>query len=236
MGVTGRIHSFESFGAVDGPGVRYVVFFQGCPLRCMFCHNPDTWEAAAGEEYTASDVVGKILPFRNFYDHGGGVTLSGGEPLMQLSFVKELLTLLKAEGLHTAIDTSAAIPLEQAKEAIDLADMLLLDFKAFDSALCQKITGKPHVLEQEKEYLEYCQSTGKKVWIRHVIVPGLTLNEAHLKALGEYLHGFSCVEKIEPLAFHKMGEFKWQKELYKLSATEPPTIEEMKKVSELLSY
>ena len=234
--MTGRIHSFESFGAVDGPGVRYVVFLQGCPLRCMFCHNPDTWEVAAGEEYTASDVVGKILPFRNFYDHGGGVTLSGGEPLMQLSFVKELLTLLKAEGLHTAIDTSAAIPLEQAKEAIDLADMLLLDFKAFDSALCEKITGRPHILEQEKEYLEYCQRTGKKVWIRHVIVPGLTLNEAHLKALGEYLHGFSCVEKIEPLAFHKMGEFKWQKELYKLSATEPPTTADMKKVSELLSY
>ena len=232
--MTGRIHSFESFGAVDGPGVRYVVFFQGCPLRCMFCHNPDTWESDAGEEYTPEDVVRKILPFRNFYDHGGGVTLSGGEPLMQLDFAAELLARLKEEGLHTAVDTSAAIPLEKARKAIDAADMLLLDFKAFDSALCEKITGRPHILEQEKEYLEYCQSTGKKVWIRHVIVPGLTLNETHLKALGEYLHRFSCVEKIEPLAFHKMGEFKWQKELYKLAAAEPPSVNEMKKVSELL--
>ncbi|MBR4797335.1 MAG: radical SAM protein, partial [Spirochaetia bacterium] len=171
----GRIHSFESFGAVDGPGVRYVVFFQGCPLRCMFCHNPDTWEASGGEEYAAEDVVKKILPFRNFYDNGGGVTLSGGEPLMQLDFAVELLELLKQEGFHTAIDTSAAIPLQMARKAIDVADMLLLDFKAFDSALCEKITGRPNILEQEKEYLEYCQSTGKKVWIRHVIVPGLTL-------------------------------------------------------------
>lgn len=230
----GRIHSFESFGAVDGPGVRYVVFFQGCPLRCMFCHNPDTWEASGGEEYAAEDVVEKILPFRNFYDHGGGVTLSGGEPLMQLDFVLEILERLKKEGLHTAIDTSAAIPLSMAKKAIDVADMLLLDFKAFDSALCSKITGKPHILEQEKEYLEYCQATGKKVWVRHVIVPGLTLDKKQLKELGEYLHGFSCVEKIEPLAFHKMGEFKWKKELYKLSSTEPPTLSDMKMVSELL--
>ena len=230
----GRIHSFESFGAVDGPGVRYVVFFQGCPLRCMFCHNPDTWEASGGEEYAAEDVVKKILPFRNFYYNGGGVTLSGGEPLMQLDFAAELLGLLKKEGLHTAIDTSAAIPLQMARKAIDVADMLLLDFKALDSALCEKITGRPHILEQEKEYLEYCQSTGKKVWIRHVIVPGLTLEETQLRELGAYLHKFSCVEKIEPLAFHKMGEFKWQKELYKLAATEPPSIDDMKKVSELL--
>lgn len=231
----GRIHSFESFGAVDGPGVRYVVFFQGCPLRCMFCHNPDTWEASGGEEYAAEDVVKKILPFRNFYDHGGGVTLSGGEPLLQLDFAAELLEMLKKEGLHTAIDTSAAIPLSMARTAIDVADMLLLDFKAFDNALCEKITGRPHILEQEKEYLEYCQSTGKKVWIRHVIVPGLTQDETQLRALGAYLHKFSCVEKIEPLAFHKMGEFKWQKELYKLSASEPPSIDDMKKVSELLN-
>ena len=230
----GRIHSFESFGAVDGPGVRYVVFFHGCPLRCMFCHNPDTWEASGGEEYAAEDVVKKILPFRNFYDHGGGVTLSGGEPLMQLDFAAELLERLKKEHLHTAIDTSAAIPLSIAKKAIDVADMLLLDFKAFDSALCEKITGRPHILEQEKEYLEYCQSKNKKVWIRHVIVPGLTLDEKQLKGLGAYLHKFSCVEKIEPLAFHKMGEFKWQKELYKLSATEPPSMSDMKRVTELL--
>ena len=231
----GRIHSFESFGAVDGPGVRYVVFFQGCPLRCMFCHNPDTWEVSGGEEYGAEEVVNRILPFRNFYDHGGGVTLSGGEPLMQLDFAAEPLERLKKEGLHTAIDTSAAIPLSMAKPAIDVADMLLLDFKAFDSALCEKITGRPNILEQEKEYLEYCQSKNKKVWIRHVIVPGLTLDEKQLKELGAYLHKFSCVEKIEPLAFHKMGEFKWQKELYKLSATEPPSISDMKRVTELLN-
>ena len=233
--MTGRIHSFESFGAVDGPGVRYVVFFQGCPLRCMFCHNPDSWDTGAGKEYGAEEVVDKIIPFRNFYNQGGGVTLSGGEPLMQLEFAVELLEKLKAAGFHTAIDTSAPIPLEKAKVAIDVADMLLLDFKAFDNALCQRITGRPHILEQEKAYLEYCQSTGKKVWIRHVIVPGLTLDEPALMAMGKYLHQFSCVEKIEPLAFHKMGEFKWQKDVYRLWETEPPSAADMKRVSELLS-
>ena len=233
----GRIHSFESFGAVDGPGIRYVVFFQGCPLRCLFCHNPDSWEVSGGTEYSADDVVNRILPFRTFYRKGGGVTLSGGEPLMQPDFASELLARLKAEGLHTAIDTSGAIPLSECRKAVDLADMLLLDFKAFDPDMCEKITGRPHILEQEKEYLEYCQSIGKKVWIRHVIVPGLTLNETCLKALGKYLHQFSCIEKIEPLPFHKMGEYKWQKELYTLSGTMPPSEADMKMVlSFLLNY
>lgn len=231
----GRIHSFESFGAVDGPGIRFVVFFQGCPLRCMFCHNPDTWELSGGKEYTADEVVERILPFRSFLINGGGVTLSGGEPLMQNDFAVELLEKLKAEGLHTAIDTSAAIPLSKCKKAIDLSDMLLLDLKVFDSSLCKKITGREGVLEQEKEYLEYCQKMSKKVWIRHVVVPGLTLDGKMLSSLGKYLAEFSCVEKIEPLAFHKMGEFKWDKKLYRLFDTEPPTEEDMAAAGKLLS-
>ena len=184
-------------------------------------------------EYTSDEVVKRILPFKTFLINGGGVTLSGGEPLMQPEFAVELLGRLKAEGLHTAVDTSAAIPLSKCRKAVDLADMLLLDFKAFDSELCKKITGREGVLEQEKEYLEYCQATGKKVWIRHVIVPGLTLDDGMLSSLGKYLKKFSCIEKIEPLAFHKMGEFKWQKELYRLSSTEPPSEEDMEKVGKL---
>ena len=153
---------------------------------------------------------------------------------MQLDFATELLEQLKEKGLHTAVDTSGAVPLEKARRVLDIADMILLDIKAYDSGLCRRITGKPGILENEMEYLEYCQSQGKKVWIRHVIVPGLTLDLNMLKNLGKYLSDFSCIERIEPLPFHKMGEYKWDKKLYRLYDTPAPTIDEMKKVSELL--
>lgn len=230
----GRIHSFESFGAVDGPGIRYVVFFQGCPLRCKFCHNPDTWNFSGGQEYTSDEIVEKILPYKSFQRNGGGVTLSGGEPLAQHEFAAELIGKLKAHGISTAIDTSGGIPLSVCKDAVDAADMLLLDIKSIDPDMSFNITGSKDSLDNEKALLEYCQQQGKSVWIRHVIVPGLTLNKEHLKKLREYLNGFDCVKKIEPLPFHKMGEHKWIPGLYTLTDTQPPTAEEMEEVKKIL--
>ena len=128
---TGRIHSLESFGAVDGPGIRYVVFFQGCPLRCLFCHNPDTWAFSEGTEMGVEELVAKIVDYRPFY-RDGGVTLTGGEPLAQPEFAAALLRRLKEEGFHTAVDTAGSIPLDRCREAVDLADLLLLDIKALD--------------------------------------------------------------------------------------------------------
>lgn len=205
--VFGRIHSVESFGALDGPGIRYVLFLKGCLLRCAYCHNPDTWTDYNSMQKSATEVFNDIVRYKNFI-RTGGLTISGGEPLVQPDFCAELLQLCAEERIHTAIDTCGAVPLEESKECIDLADMLLLDIKAFDSQICEKMTGMSN--ENAFKTLEYCQSIQKPVWIRHVILPGYTLNEQQLKGLAEYLKNFSCVQLIELLPFHKMGEYKWE--------------------------
>lgn len=229
----GRIHSFESFGAVDGPGLRYVVFLQGCPLRCLYCHNPDSWDPNAGQEMSVEELVSRILPFRSFY-RSGGVTISGGEPMAQHDFVLELLQALSREGLHTAVDTSGAIALSRCRDIIDQADMLLLDIKSGDPELSRRISGSSALLQNEMDYLDYCEKTGKRVWIRHVVVPGLTLEQERLKSLAELLSRYSCIERIEPLPFHKMGEYKWPAGTYTLGSTPVPTGGEMDMVNAIL--
>ncbi len=232
--MTGRVHSYETFGAVDGPGIRFIVFLQGWPLRCLYCHNPDTWDTKAGTETTVDEIVSKVLAYRGFYRGGGGVTISGGEPLLQHEFVYELITALKAEGIHTAIDTSGGVPLSVCKKTVDAADMLLLDIKSFDPELSERITGSPLCLAHEKELLDYCESVGKRVWIRHVVVPGLTMDDEKLRALADFLAQYKCIERIEPLPFHKLGEHKWDEGTYSLTATEAPTKAEMDKVDAIL--
>ncbi len=224
--VFGRVHSTESFGALDGPGVRFVVFLQGCALRCLYCHNPDTWEFGKGNMVSSAEIVERILSYMSFIK-GGGVTLSGGEPLLQPEFCQAILEGCREHGLHTAIDTSGAVPLERCKGAVDAADLILLDIKALDNELARRLTGKGN--EDTLRLLDYCESGGKPVWVRHVLVPGLTLYEDQLAALADFLKGYSCVEKVELLPFHKMGEFKW-KELncaYSLYDTPVPTREEV---------
>lgn len=224
--VFGRVHSEESFGTLDGPGVRFVVFLQGCALRCIYCHNPDTWNTKEGELVSSKSVVKKILRYRSFIKDGG-VTLSGGEPLMQPEFCKAIIQGCSEYGLHTAIDTSGAIPLERCVDAVNAADMLLLDVKTLDNGLSKKITGRGN--EDTLRLLAYCESVGKTVWIRHVLVPGYTLFEDQLVELADFLKEFRCVEKVELLPFHKLGEFKW-KELqceYSLYDTPAPTRDEV---------
>jgi len=231
----GRIHSFETFGAVDGPGIRFIVFFQGCPLRCKYCHNPDSWDANDGTEYTSDEIVAKVLDYLPFYRNGGGVTFSGGEPMMQHEFALELIEKLKAHGVHTAIDTSGGVPLSVCRAAVEKADMLLLDIKSLDPETSLDITGNSSVLKNEIEFLDYCESVGKPVWIRHVVVPGLTLDTDKLQELSDFLAKYSCVKRIEPLAFHKLGEHKWMPEQnYSLKSTPLPTPEEMKSVDKIL--
>lgn len=205
--VKGRIHSVETFGALDGPGIRYVVFLQGCLLRCAYCHNPDTWTCGTGKEITADKLVADILRYKNFLA-GGGVTLSGGEPLLQTEFCCEVLQLCKENKLHTALDTCGAVPLSECKPAVDLAGMLLLDMKAIDSELCRKMTGQDN--RNAIELLDYCEKTGKRVWIRHVMVPGFTLVRTQLERLADFLTGYTCVERVDLLPFHKMGVYKWE--------------------------
>ncbi len=222
----GRIHSVETFGALDGPGIRYVVFLQGCLLRCAYCHNPDTWDKCDGTSTTAGEVVEKILPYRNFIQ-SGGITLSGGEPLMQPEFAAAILRLCKEQGFHTAVDTCGAVPMEKCREALEMADMLLLDIKALDTEECQKLTGMGN--ENALRLLKWCEEIKKPVWIRHVCVPGLTLKTEKLQILADFLSAFSCVEKVELLPFHKMGAYKWEalKVPFTLANTPEPTVTEM---------
>lgn len=231
--LTGYVHSIETCGTVDGPGIRYVAFFQGCPLRCKFCHNPDTWKKYEGKQYTVDALLQDILKYRNFIKNGG-VTLSGGEPLLQADFAAELLRRCKEEGLHTAVDTSGAIPLKACKEAVDAADLILLDIKSIDSIKCKELTGMGN--DNALELLDYLESTKKSVWIRHVVVPGITENYEDIEAMARYLSKFTVVERVEILPFHKMGEFKW-KELgmeYTLYDTPTPEKDSIRKIKEIL--
>lgn len=231
--VKGRIHSVESFGALDGPGIRYILFMQGCPLRCLFCHNPDSWHLSGGRETDSEEVVSDILRYRRFLK-GGGVTLSGGEPLMQPEFAAAILEGCREQGLHTAIDTSGAVPLKSCQHAVDTADMLLLDIKAADDALFRRLTGRG--MENTWAVLDHCENTGKTVWIRHVLVPGLTLDDDLLGRLGQMLRPYTCIERVELLPFHKLGEYKWRElgEAYTLGGTLPPTPEEEEKARHIL--
>ena len=230
--IIGRVHSIESFGAVDGPGIRFVVFLQGCPLQCKYCHNPDSWDPAYGKKMSAGMLLDEILSYRNFIKNGG-VTISGGEPLLQHAFVKELLDGCREHGVHTAVDTAGSIPLTVCRGAADAADMLLLDIKDIDSADCRQLTGMGN--ERAFELLDYCEEAGKPVWIRHVVVPGLTLDWDKLGRLADRLSSYRCVEKAELLPFHKLGEYKWEAlgRTYSLTDVQPPAREEMEKAREI---
>ena len=207
----GYIHSFESFGTVDGPGVRFVVFFQGCPMRCLYCHNPDTW-AHGGTETSANEIIEKMMRNLPFYE-SGGITASGGEPLMQIDFLTELFSLAKEKGIHTCLDTSGITFTKSSKDKIlrlmELCDLVMLDIKHLDNKVHKKLTG--HENTNVLEFLNFLEEIKKPVWIRHVIVPGYTQNEEHLIALGTFLKPYECVKKIEVLPYHTLGISKYQR-------------------------
>lgn len=234
--IIGRIHSFESFGAVDGPGIRFVVFFQGCGLRCKYCHNRDTWPINAGMEYTSNDLVAKISRYKNYFTvSGGGVTLSGGEPLLQQDFLLELLPKLKKLGIHTAIDTSGNFPItDKIKRIIDLTDLFLLDIKCINDEICKDLVGFSNKLELE--FAKYLSSINKAIWIRQVLVPGITDHEEDLHYLKKFLSSLNNVKKVEILAYHDLGKFKWENLgcNYELADVPNATIEDVARAKKIL--
>ena len=210
----GRIHSIESLGTVDGPGVRFVVFMQGCALRCLYCHNPDTWCTSCGTEYTPSQVLERMTRNITFYKTGG-ITVTGGEPLLQMEFVTELFTLAKAQGIHTCIDTSGIVFDEKNAERmarldalIKVTDLVMLDIKSIDESTHIKLTGARN--NNVLAFASYLKKEGKKMRIRYVLVPTLTDNREHLIRLGKFLSGFDNLEKIEVLPYHTMGVSKYE--------------------------
>ncbi|MGN1012475.1 MAG: pyruvate formate-lyase-activating protein [Clostridia bacterium] len=205
----GRIHSFESLGAVDGPGIRFVIFMQGCSLRCKYCQNRDTWDIHGGTEYECDEIFEKILRYKSYIAPDGGVTISGGEPLLQASFLIELFNKLKKEGIHTCIDTSGNVALtEEIKRLIDLTDLFLLDIKCINDKVCKELTGVSN--KKELEFARYLSDNNKKMWIRQVLVPAITDDEKDLKDLSEFIKSLNGVEKIEILKYHDLGRFKWE--------------------------
>ena len=205
----GKIHSLESFGTVDGPGIRFVVFLQGCPLRCLYCHNPDTWDTKGGSKYlfTPDELLAEVLRYKSFIAKGG-VTVTGGEPLLQAEFVKEFFLLCKEEGIHTALDTSGAIITERALNALDNTDLVLLDVKSIDAVQHKELTGVK--MNNTLKCLEYLEENNIPTWVRHVIVPGWTDNDTLLKKLADFLSPYQCVEKVELLPYHDMGTRKYE--------------------------
>ena len=205
-----RIHSFETFGAVDGPGIRYIIFFQGCHLQCKYCQNRDTWDTTQGTLYTVNDLVTKILRYKNYFlSSGGGVTVSGGEPLLQADFIIELFKELKKHNISTAIDTSGIIKInDKIKELINLTDLFLLDIKCINDEICKDLTGVSNKLELE--FAKYLSDNNKDIWIRQVLVPGYTDNPNDLYDLKQFLDTLKTVKRIDILPYHDLGKFKWE--------------------------
>ncbi|WP_033826720.1 pyruvate formate-lyase-activating protein [Bacillus andreraoultii] len=240
--VTGRIHSVETFGAVDGPGLRYIVFTQGCLLRCQFCHNPDTWKIGNGKEMTVQEIVDDVLDYLPFFEaSGGGITVSGGEPLLQIDFLIELFKECKKHGIHTTIDSSGG-PfnrrpqfMEKLDELLQYTDLILLDLKHIDSEKHKFITGMPN--EHILDFAKYLSEKNIPIWVRHVLVPTLSDFDEDLYRLADFIKTLNNVQKIEVLPYHKLGVYKWENLglEYKLNGVEPPSLERVDNAKKILN-
>lgn len=238
--VKGRIHQVESFGSVDGPGVRYIVFLKGCHMRCRYCHNPETWKEEGGTLETAQEVFDKAYRYRNYWKNGGGITVSGGEALLQIEFVTELFEIAKKNGVHTTLDTSGN-PFSMEPEYLAkfdrlmaVTDLFLLDIKEIDEEKHKDLTGWTN--KNILELAQYLSDNNKDMWIRHVLVPGVTDSKEDLEKLSDYVAGLKTVQRFEVLPYHTLGVFKWE-ELgvpYTLSDVMPPTKEEIARANEIL--
>lgn len=239
--ILGRIHSVESFGSADGPGVRYIVFLKGCNMRCKYCHNPDTWaKTDDGQLMSASEVLKKALRYKNYWKSKGGITVSGGEALLQIDFVTELFRLAKEAGVNTCLDTSGN-PFTREEpffgkfnELMKYTDLYMLDIKHIDPEGHKKLTGQPN--DNILDMAHYLSENGKAMWIRHVLVPGVTDDEDQLTRLKAFIDTLSTVERVEILPYHTLGVFKW-KELgipYQLENVEPPTKEDVERAERIL--
>ena len=238
--VKGRITAIESFGSVDGPGVRFIAFLAGCPLRCLYCHNPETWQKTAGKEITSTELFKQAMRYRPYWKGGGGITVSGGEPLWQIDFVTDLFKQAKANGVSTCIDTAGA-PFtydepyfSKLSELLKLTDLLLLDIKHIAEVKHQELTGQSNA--NILEFARFLAKINKPVWIRHVLVPTINDDEASLQKLSDFIASLGNVKRVEVLPYHRLAIHKYE-ELgikYRLNDIEEPTKEQVKSAENIL--
>jgi len=233
----GRIHSIETFGTLDGPGIRFVLFMQGCAMQCQYCHNPDSWDTSAGREVEVEDILQEIEPYLHYYrSSGGGITVTGGEPTLQAAFVGRLFKEIKKRwGLHTTLDTSGFCEPSHLKGLMENTDLVLLDLKQINPEKHLRLTSQSN--ERILSFAASLSRINKPVWIRHVLVPGLTDDYADLFELGRFIGGISNVEKIEILPYHRMGVYKWQQmnKAYPLDGVETPSEHAVERAREIIA-
>lgn len=239
--MNGNIHSFESFGTVDGPGIRFVVFLMGCHLRCGYCHNPDTWDFKENEIHSAEDVAKMALRYKNYFGDKGGVTVTGGEPLCQIDFVIELFKILKQKGINTCVDTSGyefdyknPEVVSKYEELIKYVDLFLLDIKHIDDPMCLKLTGKSN--DNELHFAKWLSANGKHMWIRQVLVPGWTDNKDALQRTRDFIDSLETVDKVEVLPYHTLGKMKYENMgiTYRFKDVVSPTAETVEMAKNIL--
>jgi pyruvate formate lyase activating enzyme len=230
----GRINSFQTLGTHDGPGIRFVAFMQGCQLRCIYCHNPETWCLEKGKQYCAQEVFQKIIKYKPYFGKDGGVTISGGEPLLQAIFLRELLKLCKSNNIQTAIDTSGSIINDDVENLLEFVDLVLLDIKFTSDKSYKKYTGCG--IEKVLDFLSFTEKLNKQVWIRHVIVPNITDSIDNIINLKKLISPFKCVKKIELLPFKKLCIEKYEQLglPFKLIDTPETTQEKIEELKALL--
>ena len=245
----GYVHSIETFGLVDGPGVRYVLFVQGCKMRCRYCHNPETWKICTDEDekmdvglgwQTAKEAFDRAYRYQNYWKNNGGITVSGGEPLLQIDFVTELFGYAKEKGVLTTLDTSGSIygeepaTVEKFEKLMEVTDLVMLDIKEMDEEKHKKLTGRSN--KNILAMADKMNEMGKEMWIRHVLVPGLTDGKEDLKALRKKLDEWTNVSRVEILPYHTLGLFKWENLgiPYSLEGVPVPTEEQVKDAEEIL--
>ena len=236
----GNIHSTETFGSVDGPGVRFLIFMQGCPMRCRYCHNADTWNPNGGTQMTADALLDRAERYRGYWGSEGGITVSGGEPLMQLDFLLELTQKAKQRGIHTCVDTSGQ-PFSRREpffskfcKLLGSVDLFLVDIKHIDSDAHRRLTKHPN--DNILDMLTFLSEQHKPVWIRHVLVPGVTDDDEALRRTRAFIDTLSNVQKVEVLPYHSMGAYKW-KALgldYTLDGVQPPDSERVRNAEQIL--
>ena len=235
-----KVHSIETFGAVDGPGIRFVIFMQGCPMRCQYCHNPDTWDYSGGREMTIDELMTEIRKYKHYFGDDGGVTVTGGEPMVQIEFVTELFKTLKEEGIHTCLDSSGVMfrrtgeMFQKIENLIKYTDLVLLDIKHIDNGKHKSLTMHENI--NILDFAKYLDEKNVPIWVRHVLVPTITTDEESLKKLRTFLDSLKNVDKIEVLPYHTMGISKYEKLGldYPLKDIPVPTKEQISIANEIL--